>query len=106
MNFTTPEKSKRLKAHYQQGSDLFQAWCDSGYDYRAKPQHIPLPPDLQDMRCGARTKATGNPCKRKDIYANGRCLLHGGASTGAKTVEGKRKCAANGFKKGWCKQSS
>jgi len=61
---------------------------------------------LRDKRCGARTKATGQPCKRKDVYANGRCKLHGGLSTGARTPEGKKKSALNGFKKGWSKQSS
>lgn len=103
MNFTTPESKARLKAYYEQRNEQFQAWCDSGYDYRAKPQQIPLPPGLEDMRCGARTKATGKPCKRKDIYSSGRCKLHGGLSTGAKTQAGKKKSALNGFKKGWRK---
>jgi len=29
--------------------------------------------------CGARTRA-GTPCRRYDLYANGRCPLHGGMS--------------------------
>ncbi|WP_366140981.1 HGGxSTG domain-containing protein [uncultured Desulfovibrio sp.] len=38
----------------------------------------------------------GTPCKRKDLYGNGRCRLHGGLSTGPRTEEGKRRSAANG----------
>jgi len=47
--------------------------------------------------CGARTRK-GTPCKRLDIYDNGRCHLHGGLSTGPKTEEGKRRAALNGLK--------
>jgi hypothetical protein len=50
-------------------------------------------------RCGAKTKLTGRPCKRRDIEANGRCKLHGGLSTGPKTAEGKARSARNGFRK-------
>lgn len=98
MQESTPEKRKELKAYYKQSHDAFQACCDAGYDYRTKPEYIPLPDDLFDMRCGAKTKSTGKPCKRKDIYKNGRCKLHGGMSTGPRTIEGKRKAAMNGFK--------
>lgn len=42
--------------------------------------------------CGARTKGTGNPCKRF-ACKNGRCKYHGGRSTGPKTEEGRRRCA-------------
>lgn len=45
--------------------------------------------------CGAKTRK-GTPCKRKDVYMNGRCRLHGGLSTGPKTEEGKRRSALNG----------
>ena len=47
--------------------------------------------------CGARTRA-GTACKRRDVYSNGRCKLHGGLSTGPRTPEGKAKSARNGFK--------
>lgn len=50
-------------------------------------------------RCGAKTKLTGRPCKRRDIETNGRCKLHGGLSTGPKTIEGKTRSARNGFRK-------
>ena len=39
-------------------------------------------------RCGAKTR-NGNPCQRFGNKINGRCKLHGGRSTGAKTKEGK-----------------
>lgn len=44
--------------------------------------------------CGAKTR-TGAPCKRKDMLKGGRCRLHGGLSTGPKTLEGKRRSALN-----------
>lgn len=42
-----------------------------------------MPPELHDLRCGAKTRA-GTPCKRRDLYLSGRCRLHGGLSTGPK----------------------
>ncbi|MFB2683338.1 HGGxSTG domain-containing protein [Shewanella mangrovisoli] len=45
--------------------------------------------DLETLpRCGAKTRS-GHPCQRYGNKANGRCKLHGGRSTGAKTKEGK-----------------
>jgi len=52
----------------------------------------------QKEYCGAKTRK-GTPCKRRDIYENGRCRLHGGLSTGPRTEAGKRKSALNGFKR-------
>lgn len=52
-------------------------------------------------KCGARTRA-GGQCQARAVWdrekqapVNGRCRLHGGLSTGPKTIEGKAKCAAN-----------
>ncbi|MBB5458683.1 HGGxSTG domain-containing protein [Paraburkholderia sp. Cpub6] len=61
----------------------------------ALPDCPPLPADLVGLRCGAKTPA-GTPCKRVDLYANGRCPLHGGLSTGPTTPEGKARAASNG----------
>lgn len=70
-----------------------------GSAYQSHPDSaLTMFDDFENLHCGAKTKSTGNPCKRKDIYANGRCKLHGGLSTGPKTVEGKRKSALNGLK--------
>jgi hypothetical protein len=41
-------------------------------------------------RCGARTRA-GTPC-RAPAMKNGRCRMHGGASTGARTAVGRALC--------------
>jgi len=48
----------------------------------------------QNETCGAKNRQ-GKPCQRRDIFKNGRCKLHGGLSTGPKTLEGKRKSALN-----------
>ena len=50
-------------------------------------------------RCGARRKATGHLC-RAPAMANGRCHKHGGASTGARTVEGLERCRRAAWKHG------
>lgn len=61
---------------------------------------LPFPSRLRGLQCGARAKSTRQPCKRKDLYGNGRCKLHGGLSTGPKTAEGKHRSASNGLKGG------
>lgn len=53
---------------------------------------------IADGCCGARGKRSGRPCRRRDLYNNYRCPLHGGLSTGPRTAEGKRKSAMNGFR--------
>ncbi|EPS5423188.1 HGGxSTG domain-containing protein [Klebsiella michiganensis] len=50
----------------------------------------PFPEACRDMTCGATTRK-GTPCKMTALYASGRCKLHGGMSTGAKTPEGKAR---------------
>lgn len=50
-------------------------------------------------RCGARRKATGQPC-RAPAMANGRCHKHGGASTGPRTREGLALSRAARWKHG------
>ena len=49
--------------------------------------------DWPGQRCGAKTRR-GTPCKRPANKRNGRCRLHGGASTGPRTKEGLAKIAA------------
>lgn len=44
--------------------------------------------------CGAKTRS-GGQCKRKGNKQNGRCKLHGGNSTGAKTSKGKKASSLN-----------
>lgn len=45
-------------------------------------------------KCGAKTRS-GEPCQRYGNKTNGRCKLHGGHSTGAKTKEGKLAVRVN-----------
>ena len=51
------------------------------------------------QRCGAKTRR-GTPCQRPARKVNGKCRLHGGRSTGAKTQEGRAKIAAANLKTG------
>ncbi len=48
--------------------------------------------------CGAKNRQ-GNSCKAKAMK-NGRCRLHGGKSTGAKTKEGKQRRNRANYKHG------
>jgi hypothetical protein len=57
------------------------------------------PGDLRSARrCGAKNRR-GNPCQCPAM-ANGRCRLHGGLSTGAKTPEGKARAAMSNYRHG------
>lgn len=47
-------------------------------------ERVSYPREFDELRCGAKTRA-GTPCKRRDLYASGRCRLHGGLSTGPKS---------------------
>ena len=53
---------------------------------------------LAAPRCGSRTRAGG--CCRQPAMRNGRCRLHGGLSTGPRTVEGRARCARARLKHG------
>jgi hypothetical protein len=61
-------------------ADLRQQWIKH---CKTIGNGTPWPPELHELRCGARTRA-GRPCKRRDLYKSGRCRLHGGLSTGPK----------------------
>jgi hypothetical protein len=53
------------------------------------------------MECGAKSRTReGKPC-RMPAMANGRCRLHGGKSTGAKTAEGLASIKAANTKHGF-----
>ena len=41
----------------------------------------------EGVRCGAKTRS-GSECRRPAYRVNGRCHLHGGASTGPRTKDG------------------
>ncbi len=107
---STPELRKKWRAHHDE--------CDRSNEEHEKIQlkidewnkrhplnlmhyptinYPPFPDELRGMTWGAKTRA-GTPCKLKSIYRSGRCKLHGGFSTGPKTLEGKKRSAMNGFK--------
>ena len=48
--------------------------------------------DKHKRLCGAKTRS-GHPCRKPALKRKRRCRLHGGASTGPKTVEGKARIA-------------
>ena len=56
-------------------------------------------PDWPGQRCGAKTRR-GTACQRPANKKNGRCRLHGGASTGAKTQEGRARISAANLRHG------
>ena len=51
------------------------------------------------QRCLAKTRG-GSLCQKAAIAGKGRCRLHGGASTGPRTVEGRSRIAAANYKHG------
>ena len=51
------------------------------------------------QRCLAKTRG-GSPCQKAAIASKGRCQLHGGRSTGPKTVEGRQRVAMAHYKHG------
>ena len=56
-------------------------------------------PDWPGERCGARTRR-GTACQRPAYKRNGRCGLHGGKSTGARTAEGIQRISDANLKHG------
>ena len=50
-------------------------------------------PDWPGQRCGAKTRR-GTACQRPANKRNGRCRLHGGASSGPRTEEGRARISA------------
>ena len=63
-------------------------------EWRQGGREKPMPRICHSLVCGAKTRK-GTPCKRRDLYGNSRCPLHGGLSTGPKTVEGKKRSSMN-----------
>ena len=56
-------------------------------------------PDWPGKRCGAKTRA-GGTCPKPAYKDSGRCHNHGGASTGAKTKEGRQRLSEAHLKHG------
>ena len=56
-------------------------------------------PEWQGQRCDAKTRK-GTACQKLPLAGKARCRLHGGLSTGPKTLEGKARIAAAHWKHG------
>ena len=56
-------------------------------------------PDWPGQRCGAKTRR-GTPCQCPANKKNGRCRLHGGASTGARSEAGLARISAANLRHG------
>ena len=54
---------------------------------------------LTNPLCGAKTRS-GKPCEKFPLASKRRCRLHGGLSTGPKTLEGRGRIAAANTKHG------
>ena len=56
-------------------------------------------PNWQGIRCLAKTRR-GTKCQRAAYKHNGRCRLHGGLATGARTQEGLQRISEANIKHG------
>jgi len=56
-------------------------------------------PDWPGQRCGAKTRK-GTACQRPASKRNGRCRVHGGASTGPRTEEGRARISEANLRHG------
>jgi len=56
-------------------------------------------PNWPGIRCLAKTRR-GTKCQSAAYKHNGRCRLHGGLSTGARTLEGLQRISEANFKHG------
>ncbi len=93
MKMTDEMLRQKLKRYFRRCERIHTRWIERGG--QGDPPALPLFPDqCRGMSCGAKTRS-GTPCKRKDLHRSGRCRLHGGLSTGPKTLEGKRRSALN-----------
>jgi len=90
---TTADRKRLYRAYNKAHEAVAEAWRERGYQY-PPPVLPPFPEECRGLTCDAKTRK-GTPCKRTDVYENGRCPLHGGLSTGPRTADGKRRSAAN-----------
>ena len=61
--------------------------------------HARFGPNWPGIRCLAKTRR-GTKCQRAAYKHNGRCRLHGGLSTGARTPEGLQRISEANIKHG------
>lgn len=78
------QSQARIQAYYSVPPRFRPLPAPERYEWQSWPEH------LRSIPCGATTRA-GTPCKLTTIYSSGRCKLHGGKSTGAKTKAGRKR---------------
>ena len=61
--------------------------------------HTRFGPNWPGIRCLAKTRR-GTECQRAAYKRNGRCGLHGGLSTGARTLDGLKRISEANLKHG------
>ncbi|MDR1684923.1 MAG: hypothetical protein LBR82_00515 [Desulfovibrio sp.] len=82
-----------IRRYCDRTGDDFQEVSDSPWAFdNVRLPHFPTV--LDELVCGARTRR-GTPCKNRNLFPNGRCKYHGGASTGPRTEQGKQKVTLN-----------
>ena len=57
--------------------------------------------DTPAPRCQAQSKRSKQQCRKAAIRGKQVCRLHGGASTGPRTEQGRKRCAAAKTIHGW-----
>ena len=57
--------------------------------------------DTSAPRCQAKSKRSQEQCKKAAIRDKDKCRMHGGVSTGPRTVKGRKRCAAAKTVHGW-----
>lgn len=76
--------------------DLFRAFARSRQEaIEAGRIFIPSRPSyLRGFTCGARIRS-GAPCRMTALFPSGRCIWHGGKSTGPRTARGRKRALKN-----------
>lgn len=88
---------KALKAYYKDSRDYYAEDEANGY-LRIERETLSYPEICRGMKCEAKTRS-GHPCKNDGTnWTNGRCKFHGGASTGPKIPEGKKRVSMNSIR--------
>ncbi len=89
----TDDRKKLWREHHETCAAMHKAWERRGFGFPG-PKTPPFPDILRGLACGAKTRA-GSPCKRTDLFRNGRCKFHGGLSTGPRSAAGKARARDN-----------
>lgn len=70
---TDQERRKMWRRYCLEHERVFEEWRERDYCH-PPPKYPAFPTECIGMACGATTR-TGTPCKRRDIWLNGRCKL-------------------------------